>query len=138
MYIGFLIIGLDYAIILALVAAVTCIIPYIGPAIAIIPASIVALIDSPFMLVKLSMVWIVVQTLEGQFVSPNIMGKTLNIHPLTIITVLIVMGKLLGLVGLILGIPIYAMIKVIVTFIFLKLKMRYNKYYGEDAGNYDI
>lgn len=138
MYIGFIIIGLNYGAILALVAAVTCIIPYIGPTIAIIPALIVAISDSPFMLIKLLVVWIVVQTLEGQLVSPNIMGKSLSIHPLTIIIVLLVMGELLGLVGLILGIPIYAIIKVIVSFIFQKIKIRYNKYYGEDAGKYEI
>lgn len=138
MYIGFMIIGLNYAAVIALVAAVTCIIPYIGPAIAFMPALIIAVIHSPFMLFKLLVVWIVVQTLEGQFVSPNIMGKSLNIHPLTIIIVLLVMGELLGVVGLILGIPIYAIIKVIVTFVFQKYKMRYNRYYGEDAGEYEI
>ncbi|MCB8818046.1 AI-2E family transporter [Desulfosporosinus shakirovi] len=138
MYIGFVIIGLNHAVIIALVAAVTCIVPYIGPAIAFIPALIIAVIHSPFMLFKLLVVWIVVQTLEGQFVSPNIMGKSLNIHPLTIIIVLLVMGELLGVVGLIFGIPIYAIIKVLVSFIFQKIKMRYNQYYGEDAGEYEI
>ena len=138
MYIGLTIIGLDYAAILALVVAFTCIIPFIGPTIAIAPALIVALIHSPFMLIKLVMVWIVVQTIDGQFVSPNIMGKSLKIHPLTIIFVLLVMGELLGVVGLILGIPIYAIIRVIISFIFQKLKMRYNKYFGEDAGEYEI
>ena len=137
-YIGFIIIGLNYAVILALVVAVTCIIPFIGPAIAIIPALIIALIDSPFMTIKLLVVWIVVQTLHGNFVAPTIMGKSLKIHPLTIIIVLVVMGGLLGVVGLILGIPIYAIIKVIISFTFQKIKMRYNKYYGEDAGEYEI
>lgn len=138
MFIGFAIIGLDYAAILALVVASTCIIPFLGPTIAIIPALIVALIDSPFMLLKLLVVWIVVQMLEGNFVSPNIMGKSLKIHPITIIAVLLVMGELLGLIGLILGIPIYAIIKVVASFIFQKIKMRYNKYFGEDAGEYEI
>jgi len=138
MFIGFAIIGLNYAAILALVVASTCIIPFLGPTIAIIPALIVALIDSPFMLLKLLVVWIVVQTLEGNFVSPNIMGKSLKIHPITIMAVLLVMGDLLGIIGLILGIPIYAIIKVVVSFIFLKIKMRYNKYFGEDAGEYEI
>ncbi|HBP65815.1 MAG TPA: hypothetical protein DD730_16540 [Desulfosporosinus sp.] len=138
MFIGFAIIGLDYAAILALVVASTCIIPFLGPTIAIIPALIVALIDSPFMLLKLLVVWIVVQTLEGNFVSPNIMGKSLKIHPITIMAVLLVMGELLGVIGLILGIPIYAIIKVVASFIFQKIKMRYNKYFGEDAGEYEI
>ena len=66
--------------------------------------------DSPFILL---VVWIMVQTLEGNFVSPNIMGKSFKIHPITIMAVLLVMGELLGVIGLILGIPIYAIIKVV-------------------------
>lgn len=138
MFIGFTIIGLDYAIILAIVVSVTAIIPYIGPTIAIIPAIIVALIDSPFMLIKLIIVWVVVQFIDGNLIEPNIQGKSLDVHPLTIIIVLLVMGDLLGLVGLILGVPIYAILKVLVNFIFQKLKMRYNKYYGSDAGEYKV
>jgi predicted PurR-regulated permease PerM len=137
-YIGFIIIGLNYAEILALVVAVTCIVPYLGPMIAIIPALIIALIDSPFMVIKLLVVWTLAHTIEGNFLSPNVIGKSLNIHPLTIIIVLLVAGKLLGVIGLILGIPIYAIIRVIISFIFQKIKMRYNKYYGEDAGEYEI
>ena len=63
------------------------------------------------MVIKLLVVWILAHTLEGKFLSPNIMGKSLNIHPLTIIIVLLVAGKLLGVIGLILVIPIYAIIK---------------------------
>ncbi|GAE92267.1 membrane protein [Gracilibacillus boraciitolerans JCM 21714] len=75
LFIGYLIIGLDYAFTLAIVAAVTSVVPYLGPTIAIIPAAIIAIVDSPFMLLKLVIVWIAVQFLEGNFVSPNIMGE---------------------------------------------------------------
>jgi len=47
-------------------------------------------------------------------------------------------GNLLGIVGVILGIPAYAILKVLVSHIFLIFKRRYNKYYGDDAGDYDI
>ncbi|MEI3613244.1 AI-2E family transporter [Pseudogracilibacillus sp. SO30301A] len=138
LYIGYLIIGLEYAITLSVIAAVTSVVPYLGPTIAIIPAIIIAIIDSPFMLVKLAIVWAAVQFLEGNFVSPNIMGKTMKIHPLTIIIVLLVAGNLFGIVGVILGIPGYAILKVIITYLFDKFKRSYNKYYGEDEGPYEL
>lgn len=137
MFIGFSIIGLNYAGILAIVASVTSIIPYIGATLAMIPAIIIALTTSWFMLVKLIIVWLVVQFLDGNLVEPNVMGKNLKIHPLTIIIVLLVLGELLGLVGLILGVPIYAISKVIVTFAFRKFKHRYNRFYASEAGEYE-
>ncbi len=136
LYVGYLIIGLDYAITLAIIAAITSVVPYLGPIIAISPAIIIALVSSPLMLLKLAIVWAVVQFLEGHFISPNIMGRTMKIHPLTIIFVLLCAGNLFGIVGVILGIPGYAILKVIVSYLFDKFKQRYNRYYGEDDGAY--
>lgn len=137
MFIGFSIIGLDYSAILSIVVMFTSIIPFVGAALAMIPALIVALITSWFMVLKLLIVWGVVQFVDGNVVEPNIMGKNLNVHPLTIIIVLLVLGDLLGFVGLILGVPIYAISRVLITFVFRKFKQRYNKYYGDEAGNYE-
>ncbi|UAS19649.1 AI-2E family transporter [Staphylococcus pseudintermedius] len=138
LFIGYSIIGLDYALILASIAAVTSVVPYLGPTIAISPAIIISIITSPFMLIKLIVVWTAVQFIEGHFISPNIMGKTLKIHPLTIIFVLLSAGNLLGVVGVILGIPSYAILKVLVSHIFLLFKRRYNKYYADDASPYEM
>lgn len=138
LYIGYLIIGLDFAITLAVIAALTSVVPYIGPIIAVSPAIIIALVDSPFMLVKLAIVWAIVQFLEGHFISPNIMGRTMQIHPLTIIFVLLIGGNLFGIFGIILGIPGYAILKVFITFLFDKFKERYDKYYEKDAGPYKM
>lgn len=129
--IGYLIIGLDYAITLAIIAAVTSVVPYLGPIIAITPAIIIAIVTSPWMLVKLAIVWAAVQLAEGNLISPNVMGKTMKVHPLTIMFVLLVAGKIFGLVGVILGIPGYAILKVIVTYAFGKFKLHYNKYYKD-------
>lgn len=137
MFIGFSIIGLNYASILAIVATFTSIIPYVGAALAMIPAIIIALITSWFMVFKLLIVWAVIQFVDGNVVEPNIMGKNLNVHPLTIVIVLLVLGDLLGFVGLVLGVPIYAISRVIATFAFRKFKQRYNKYYGDEAGKYE-
>lgn len=137
LYIGYLIIGLDYAITLAIVAAITSVVPYLGPMIAISPAIIIALVHSPFMLLKLAIVWAAVQLLEGNFISPNVMGRTMRIHPLTIILTLLVAGNLFGVVGVILGIPGYAILKVFVQYVFDKFKSRYNRYYGDSLGEYE-
>lgn len=136
-YIGFLIIGMDYALLLGALAMVTSIVPYIGPAIAITPAAIIALVTSPFMLVKLAIVWTVVQLVEGNLISPQVMGKTMYIHPVTIIFVLLTAGSLFGVVGVILGIPMYALLRVIVSHMYKLFKRRYNRYETDLDKQYD-
>ncbi|MCY8506514.1 AI-2E family transporter [Bacillus atrophaeus] len=134
LFIGYLIIGLDYASLLAIIAACTSIVPYLGPTIAITPAIIIALVTSPLMLLKLVIVWTIVQLIEGKLISPQIMGKNLHIHPITIIFVLLTAGKLFGVVGIILAIPGYAVVKVITTHLFDWFKMRSNLYGEEKNG----
>lgn len=136
-FIGFLIIGMKYALLLGVLAMFTSVVPYIGPAIAIAPAVIIALVTSPFMLVKLAIVWTVVQLVEGNIISPQVMGKTLFIHPVTIIFVLLTAGSLFGVAGVILGIPAYAILRVLVTHIFKLFKRRYNKHDPELENHYD-
>ncbi|MEY9978783.1 AI-2E family transporter [Lysinibacillus sp. RC79] len=136
--IGFLIIGMKYALLLGFLAMITSVVPYLGPVIAITPAVIIALVTSPFMLIKLAIVWTVVQLIEGKFISPQIMGKSLSIHPITIIFVLLTAGSLFGVPGVILGIPGYAIIKVLVTHLFKLFKHRYNRYEDENHQKYDV
>lgn len=136
--IGFLIIGMKYALLLGFLAMITSVVPYLGPVIAITPAVIIALVTSPFMLIKLAIVWTVVQLIEGKFISPQIMGKSLSIHPITIIFVLLTAGSLFGVPGVILGIPGYAILKVLVTHMFKLYKQRYNRYTDEIHQKYDV
>lgn len=128
LYIGYLIIGLEYSLVLAIVAACTAVVPYLGPAIAITPALVVAMVTSPFMLLKMVIVWTAVQLIEGKFISPQIMGKTLKIHPITIIFVIIFAGKMFGVLGIILAVPGYAVLKVVVTHIFQWFRFRSGLY----------
>lgn len=128
LYIGYLIIGLEYSLVLAIVAACTAVVPYLGPAIAITPALIVAMVTSPFMLLKMIIVWTAVQLIEGKFISPQIMGKTLKIHPITIIFVIIFAGKMFGVLGIILAVPGYAVLKVVFTHVFQWFRFRSGLY----------
>ncbi|MFC4077146.1 AI-2E family transporter [Salinithrix halophila] len=125
-YIGYLVIGLDYSLLLALIAMLTNIIPFIGPLIGTIPAVIVALIGSPLMVLKVLLVVIIAQQVESNFISPQVMGRTLNIHPLTIILLLLVAGSLGGFLGLLLAVPTYAILKVIVSHTYRLIRLRYH------------
>ncbi|WP_210469305.1 AI-2E family transporter [Sporosarcina sp. 6E9] len=128
-WIGFAIIGLEYAVLLAILAGVLNLIPYLGSFLAIIPILIIALVASPAMLVKVIIVFAIEQTLEGRLIQPLILGSNLKIHPVTIIVVLLTAGKLFGIPGVILGIPAYAVIKVIFEHLF--------KWYQLNSGLYE-
>lgn len=117
-YVGFLIVGLKFALLLGIVAGVLNLVPYLGSFLAMVPAVVVAAIISPWMLVKVLIVFIVEQTLEGRIISPLVLGSSLKIHPLTIIFILLLAGKAFGVVGVVLGIPGYAVIRVVATEIF--------------------
>lgn len=128
LYVGYRIIGLEYSLVLAIVAACTSVVPYLGPAIAITPALIVAIVTSPVMLLKMIVIWTVVQLIEGKFISPQIMGKSLQIHPITIIFVILTAGNLFGVLGVIMAVPGYAVLKVIASHLFEWVKARSGLY----------
>ena len=113
-YIGYLIIDLPYALILALVVAVTNIIPYLGPFLGAAPAVIVAMFDSPMTVLFTIIVAVVAQQIESNLISPLVIGKQLDTHPVTIIIILLVAGNLAGVIGMILAVPIYAVTKTFV------------------------
>jgi len=130
LFIGYNIIGLHYAFSLATIAAFLSIVPYLGPVIAITPAMLVAASTSWIMVLKMLVVWGIVQFLEGNIISPNIMGRSMNMHPLTVIFVILIGVNIGGVVGAILGIPVYSILKVLVGKLLLSIRDRYNKFYG--------
>lgn len=118
--IGYLIIGLEYAFLLALIGVVTNVIPFLGPYIAVIPAMIIALVQDPIMAVYVAIIMLVAQQIEGNLITPNIMGNALDVHPLTVITLILAAGNIAGIWGIILAVPFYAVVKTIVTNIYSK------------------
>lgn len=129
--IGLWIVGVDYAILLALFMMVTNIIPYVGPFLGAAPAVVVAFIQEPIMAVWVIIVIIVVQQIESNVISPLIQGKSLKVHPLTIIIVLLVAGNLAGIIGMLIAVPTYAVAKVVVQNIVRIYKLREHKQYLE-------
>lgn len=132
--IGFSVIGLNYSITLGVLAGFLNLVPYVGSALATIPAIILALVDGPKMLIAVIIVFILEQTIEGKFISPLVLGSQLDIHPITIIFVLLSAGKIFGIMGVIIGIPVYATLKVIVTHLFIWYKDFSGLYEEDESG----
>jgi predicted PurR-regulated permease PerM len=127
MYIGYKIIGLDYALLLAIFTMFLTVVPFLGPIIGVIPALFVALATSPMMMLKVLVVLIIVQQLEGNLVTPQVMGKKLNIHPITVILLLIAAGSIYGFIGILIAIPLYSVIKIIIKDVWKFYRLRQKK-----------
>ncbi|WP_112181436.1 MULTISPECIES: AI-2E family transporter [Paraliobacillus] len=113
-YIIFLIIGMKYPIVLAILMGITNIIPYFGPIIGAVPAVIIAFTISMKQVVYVILGVIVVQLIEGNLLSPYIVGKSVHLHPIIIIFALLVGSEIAGIVGMIVAIPFVTVLKVIV------------------------
>jgi predicted PurR-regulated permease PerM len=127
MYIGYKIIGLDYALILAIFTMFLTVVPFLGPIIGVIPALFVALTISPMMMFKVLIVLLFVQQLEGNLVTPQVMGKKLSIHPITVILLLIAAGSLYGFIGILIAIPLYSVVKIVIKDVWKFYKLREKK-----------
>ncbi len=115
---GFSIIGLRFGLILGLIAGPLNLIPYFGSALAMIPALIVGATTSPKMLIAVIITFFIEWLIETQLISPLVMGSKLEMHPITIVIVLLTAGNLFGLAGVILGIPGFAVLKIVITRLF--------------------
>ncbi len=131
--IGYGIIGLKFALTLGIAAGILNLIPYLGSFLAMVPSVVIALVISPWMLIKVLIVFVIEQTIEGRVISPLVLGSSLAIHPVTILIVLLVSGKIFGLMGVIFGIPGYAILKVLVTHLFAWYQAQSGLYEEEGA-----
>lgn len=113
-YITLKISGIKYAFILSMVNAVFNIIPYFGPIIGAFPIVLIALLTSTKKAVIVVFWLLVIQQLEGDIISPKVLGETVNSHPVTILLLLIIGGNIGGIIGMILVIPVWVMIKIMV------------------------
>ncbi|WP_181350569.1 AI-2E family transporter [Thalassobacillus sp. CUG 92003] len=112
-FLGFWLIDLDYSLLLGLIAGITNIIPYFGPILGAVPAIVFALTISTTKLIYVLIIVVVIQVIEGNLLSPYIMGKSIHIHPLFIIFALLAGGELGGIAGMILAVPVLTCLKVI-------------------------
>lgn len=108
-----LIFGVKFAFILGLINGIFNIIPYFGPILGMIPSIVVAFIQSPSTALWTALCIFSIQQIEGNILSPKITADSTDMHPITIIIILLIGEKLGGIIGMIIVVPIGVMIKVI-------------------------
>ena len=113
-WIGLTLIGVPYAVVLALVAGVMEAVPNVGPIIAAVPAVIIAALYSPWQALLVAILYIVIQQLENYIIVPKVMSRAVELHPLAVLLALMVGGELMGVLGAVLAVPVTAAISVIV------------------------
>ena len=111
--IGLTIIGVPFALTLAVWGGLTEVIPYIGPWLGFIPAAIIAYTISPLTALIVAILYVGIQQLESQFLAPKIMGKAVGLSPVIIIIAILIGAKLEGILGVIIAVPVAAAISVI-------------------------
>jgi predicted PurR-regulated permease PerM len=111
-YLGFVLIGVPYALPLAIVAAVGEVIPVIGPTLAAVPAVAIALLGEPWQFWTVLIFVFMLQRVENLFIVPRLMSKKVQISPLAVFVAFLLGASVLGVVGAILAIPVAAIVQV--------------------------
>ncbi|SHH63722.1 AI-2E family transporter [Clostridium grantii] len=127
MFIGYTILGMQNALALGIFAMITSVIPFLGPFLGILPALLIALMTDIKLLLWIIVLSIIVQQIEGKFVTPNILGNKLNIHPLTVIFMIFIFVSLFGVIGAFIAIPTYSIIKVIIKSLYDEFRNKNNE-----------
>lgn len=116
--IGLYFLGIEHALFFGIVAAILAPIPYIGVIISALIPTVLALLtkDSGWYAVGVIGVFGFIQFIEGNFITPRIMGNNTNVNPLIILLSLVIFGSITGILGIILTVPLLAVIKVIINY----------------------
>lgn len=113
MFIGFIIIGLPYALLLTLIAVILNFIPMFGAIISSVPIVIIGLIESPSTGIWALVIILVAQQIQDNVISPYVFGKKLDIHPVTTILLVLGSGNWFGIIGMLVVIPVYMILKIV-------------------------
>jgi predicted PurR-regulated permease PerM len=110
LYVGLRIVGLDFAILFAVLSAILVLIPYFGAITGAIPPTLFALTDSPGKALLVLGVYVLVQQVESNLTIPIVMSQTVRLHPAVIAIGVVVVGQLFGLLGLFVAVPILSLV----------------------------
>ena len=106
---------MKYPLLLGIIIGVTDIIPYFGPILGAIPALMIAATVSTSLLIKAGITIAILQFVESNILSPYIVGKSLRMHPVIIMLALLVGGEVAGIVGLLISVPVLAVIRTVIV-----------------------
>ncbi len=112
-FLGLYLMGVPYALVLGILAGIFELVPYIGPTISAVPAIIIAFTVSPFLAFLTFVLYFFIQQFENYLIVPKVMEKSVGLHPVVIIIVVLVGGQLAGIMGIILAVPITAIFSIV-------------------------
>lgn len=105
-WIVLLILGVPYAGVLALIAAILELIPTLGPILSAVPAALIALTVSTQMFFIVVIAYIVIQQVESYFISPKLMGHVVKLNPFVVLVVVLIGTQLIGIIGALIAVPV--------------------------------
>ncbi len=107
-YVTCLIFDIPYAILVAVIVGITDVIPVIGPFIGVIPTAVIILLTDPVKVIIYAIAILVIQQIDGNIIAPKILGENTGVSSLCVLIAILVMGDLMGLVGMLIGVPLFA------------------------------
>ena len=111
--IGLYLLEVKFALMIGILAGIFDVIPYFGAIIGAAPAVMLALIESPWLTLQVIILFFVIQQIEGNIIHPKIIGENIGLHPLTVIFFVFVGGEMYGIMGMLFGVPLVAIGKVL-------------------------
>jgi predicted PurR-regulated permease PerM len=120
LYIGLRLVGLDFAILFAVITALLVVVPYFGAIVGAIPPVLFALTDSPGKALAVLIVYVLVQQIESNMIVPLVMSRTTRLHPALIAIGVVMVGNLFGIVGLFVAVPIISAVVILTEEIYVR------------------
>lgn len=121
---GLYFLGVPYALILGLVQTVTAILPYIGAFIAAVPAILMALTINWQTAVAVALLYLAINQIEGNLITPNLQGNAVKVHPILIFVGVIGGSQLFGVMGAVMAVPAIAIMRVIFEFFWIRVRVQ--------------
>jgi len=112
-FIGLTILNVKYALTISLLAALFEIVPYVGPILSGAAGMMIALVQSPILALLVLALFVVIHQLEGNIIAPQVMRRAVGLNPLTVIIALIIGGKVAGILGILISVPLATIISLI-------------------------
>ena len=123
---GMIIVGAPYALILGLVSGLTEVVPVVGPILGAVPGVLIALFSGDWVLIlKVLLVYVAVQQLENNLLVPKVQGDSVKMHPALIMVALVVGSQVAGLVGLIVAVPVAAILRDVYLYLYRRFTEDY-------------
>jgi predicted PurR-regulated permease PerM len=127
--------GARYALFFGVWAGLMEAIPYLGPVLAAVPPSLVAVFDSPLSALWVIITFVLIQEIEGHILVPVIMGSRFRVHPLVVIFAVLAGGEIHGITGMLIAIPLIPLVKE--TIVFLRPRMQFEGWCAAARGAID-